>query len=325
MKRRSFLTLLGGAAAAWPLGASAQQREPMRRLGVLTAGANFDPIVQSMLREELAKLGWIEGRNLNIDFRGSVADLDRIDADAAKLVNVRPDVIFAFTGAAARAAERHTQIIPIVFVGGGDPLESKLVDGVARPTGNATGFANNFNSLGGKWLGLLKAASPHITRVAHMFDANLSANNVLRATIDAAAAQLSIMITRMPVGNRDEIAPAIHAFAATTNGGLLLTGPHSAANVEAIMQLALRHRLPAMFGSAKLVAEGLLMSNGPDVGDLVRRASSYVDRILRGVKPSDLPIQYPTKFDLVINLKTAKAIGLEIPPTLLALAEEVIE
>ena len=225
---------------------------------------------------------------------------------------------------AARAVLRRTQVIPIVFAGGGDPGQNNLAGGIARPTGNITGFANNFVSLGGKWVELLKRAAPRITRIAHLTDPDISAGGPA-AVIEAAAAQLAINLIRMPVRNPEEIERAINIFAAEPNGALLLTGANSDANLKAILRLAMQHHLPTMQGSRKAVAEGLLMSNGPDFLDLVRGGSTYVDRILRGAKPSDLPVQFPTRFPLVINLKTAKAIGLDIPPTLLALADEVIE
>jgi putative ABC transport system substrate-binding protein len=328
MRRREFVTLLGGMAAAWPLAARAQQAERMRRIGMLTAGGLNIPVEQAAAREELAKLGWVEGRSLRIDVRDSTADPSRLAADAEELVNLRPDVIFAFTGAAARAAQQRTRAIPIVFVGGGDPAESNLVGSVARPT-NVTGFANNFASQGAKWVELLKQAAPRLTRVASVFDPEFtvqaSPGGGVRGAIGTAAAQLAITTINMPVHNPDEIARTIGAFAAEPNGGLLITGAHPGGNIEAILRLALQHRLPTMYGAGKLVADGLLMSNGPDLVDMARRASSYVDRILRGAKPGDLPVQYPTKIPLVINLKTAKAVGLEIPPTVLALADEVIE
>jgi putative ABC transport system substrate-binding protein len=325
--RREFITLLGGAAA-WPLSARGQQAERVRRIGMLTAGGLNIPIEQAVAREELAKLGWVEGRNLRIDVRASGADAGHLAADADELVNLRPDVIFAFTGAAARAARQRTQTIPIVFVGGGDPAENNLVGAIARPT-NVTGFANNFASLGGRWVELLKQVAPRLTRVASVFDPDFALfalpGSGVRDVIGKAAAQLAITAINMPVRNLDEIVRAINAFATEPNGSLLITGAHPDGNIEAILGLALQHRLPTMYGAGKLVAEGLLMSNGPDLVDIARRASSYVDRILRGAKPSDLPVQYPTNFPLVINLKTAKAIGLEIPTTVLARADEVIE
>ena len=325
MRRREFISLLGGAAA-WPLAARAQQAERVHRVGMLTVvGGVNTPIQQAAFREELAKLGWVEGRSLRIDVRGSAADPRRLATDVEELVNLRLDVIVVFTGVAARAAQGRTQTIPIVFVGGGDPAENNLVGSITRPA-NVTGFANNFASQGGKWVELLKQAAPRLTRVASVFDPELALpGRGVRDVIGTAAAQLAITTINMPVRNPDEIGRAITAFAAEPNGGLLITGAARAENIKAILGSALQHRLPTMYGPQKLVAEGLLMSNGPDLIDMARGASSYVDRILRGGKPSDLPVQYPTKFPLVINLKTAKAIGLEIPPTVLALADEVIE
>jgi putative ABC transport system substrate-binding protein len=331
MRRRDFVTLLGGAAA-WPLAARAQQPERVRRVGVLTPGyADKDDSYQiaiATFREELAKLGWVEDRNLHIDYRFYGADPDGRAADADELVNIRPDVIFAVTGAAARAVLRRTQVIPIVFAGGGDPVENNLAASIARPTGNITGFGNDFALQGGKWVELLKRAAPRITRIAHLTDPDLgidASGAGLAAVIDRAAAQLAINLIRMPLRNPKEIEGGIDTFAAEPNGALLLTGSNTAANLKAIFRLAMQHHLPTMQGAGKRVAEGLLMSNGADFLDLVRGGSTYVDRILRGAKPSDLPVQYPTRFPLVINLKTAKVIGLDIPPTLLALADEVIE
>ena len=325
MRRRQFITLLGGAAAAWPLAARAQQAARAHRIGVLTIGGPTALIQEAAFREELAKLGWVEGASLRVDFRDSGADPRLLATDAEELVKLRSDVIVAFSGAAAQAAQRRTQTIPIVFVGGGDPAANNLVGSITRPT-NLTGFANNFASQGGKWVGLLKEAAPRLTRLASLFDPEFAVpGSGVRDVIGTAAAQLAITTINTPVRNPDEIARAIGAFAAEPNGGLLITGANPGENVKAILELALQHRLPTMYGPGKLVAEGLLMSNGPDSIDMARRASSYVDRILRGAKPGDLPVQYPTQFPLVINLKTAKSIALEIPPTVLALADEVVE
>jgi putative tryptophan/tyrosine transport system substrate-binding protein len=322
MRRRDFITFLGGAAAAWPLAARAQQAERMRRVGVLAAGSLADALFQPVFREAMAKSGWVEGHNLQIDFRPSEAP--RLAADAEELVRLHPDVIFAFSGAAVRAAQRATRVIPIVFVGLGDPAQINFTGGVARPMGNATGFANNISTLGSRWLDLLKQAAPRTTKVARIYDPDVS-GRTLADIIGLADARLSVAVSDMPVRDTDEIERAISTFAAEPNGGLLLTGPISGIKTDAILRLALQYRLPTMRGSAKLVADGLLMSNGPDTLALVRDAASYVDRILRGARPGDLPVQYPTKFPIVINLKTARAIGLEIPQTMLAIADEVIE
>ena len=255
MRRRAFIAGLG-SVAAWPLAVRAQPAERVRRVGVLTAGNLYATLSLSAFRDEITKLGWVEGQSLRIDYRASGADRDHLAADAEELAALRPDVILALTGAAVRAARLRTRTIPIVFVGGGDPRENNLVDGIAHPTGNVTGFANNFVSLGGKWLELLKQAAPRLTRVARVFDQQLSLGGAspIKDAIDAAAAQLAITTISMPVSNPDETARAIDAFAAEPNGGLLVTGPHSDGNIKTILGLALQHRLPTMFGAGKLVA-----------------------------------------------------------------------
>jgi putative ABC transport system substrate-binding protein len=272
-------------------------------------------------------LGWVEGGNLRMDYRFAGGDPDGLAANAEELVNLRPDLIFAITGPAARAVQPRTAVIPIVFVGGGDPASSGLVGNIARPASNMTGFANNFGSLGGKWLELFKEAVLGLTRVAHVLSANeFNANpREIETSMDAAAARLGVTIVRMRVHDTAEIEPAISAFAAAPHGGLLLTGAVAPAHSDAIKRLALHYRLPLMYGAAANIQEGILMSHGPDFLDLVRRSASYVDRILRGAKPSELPVQYPTKFELVVNLKTAKAIGVTIPEGFLLGADEVIE
>jgi putative tryptophan/tyrosine transport system substrate-binding protein len=244
-------------------------------------------------------------------------------------VNLRPDVIFVIGGPVARAVQQLTSVIPIVFVGGGDPASNGLVRSVARPEGNMTGFANNFGSLGGRWLELFKEAVPRLTRVADFFPANaveLGEGAPVRASIAAAASQLGVTIIRKPVRNTVEIEPAISAFATEPDGGLL-TGADANTILEAIGRRALYYHLQLMYGGVARAAEreGFLLSHGPDALNLVRRASSYVDRILRGAKPSELPVQYPTKFELAVNLKTAKAIGVTIPEAFLARADQVIE
>jgi putative ABC transport system substrate-binding protein len=331
MKRRTFIAGFG-SAAAWPLVARAQQGERIRRVGVLWYGTgNNDPQVQPLVaafRVELGKLGWAEDHNLRMDYRFDGGDPIRRLTYAEELVNLGPDVIFAFTGPSARAAQRATQVIPIVFVGAGDAADNKFVDRIARPAGNMTGFANVSTSLGGKWLQLLKEAVPPIARVGDIFNVDgtpgLEAVN-LQTVIDATADQLAITIVKMPVRDPVEIDRMINAFAAEPNGGLLLTGASLLANFQALCQASLKYRLPLMYGGAGIVAEGLLMSHGPNIVDLIRGAASYIHLVLRGTKPSNLPIQYPTKFQLIVNLKTAKALGLTIPETLLATADEVIQ
>jgi putative tryptophan/tyrosine transport system substrate-binding protein len=339
MRRREFIAGLGGAVT-WPF-ARPLTAEAQRRVGALGFGRDDGPVFQSILaafREGLATFGWVEDRNLRIDYR-SFGDPSRLAAYAEELVNLRPDVIFALTGPAALAVQQRTSVIPIVFVGGLDPTSNGLVgNNTARPEGNMTGFAIGFGSMGGRWLELFKEAIPRLTRVADTFfvsdfpvrNANprTAPRNELRATIAAAAAQLGVTIVRIPVRNAVEIEPAISAFAAEPGGGLLLTGAANSSTIfGAIRRRALYYHLPSMYGSFPTAAraEGFLMAHGPDLLDLVRRASSCVDRILRGAKPSEQPIQYPSKFELVVNLRTAKEIGVTIPEAFLAQADEVIE
>jgi putative tryptophan/tyrosine transport system substrate-binding protein len=324
VKRRDFITLLGGAAA-WPLAARAQQPGRMRLVGVLFLSDNR-PEWAAALRQELERLGWVEGRTLRIDYRYSGGDLARVTANAAELVNLGPDVIFATGSPAIRAVQQRTQTIPIVFVGGGDVSNSSLTGGITRPAGNTTGFANVFNSEGGKWLELLKDAAPRITRVAHVrnFD---TFDSQLAAIIEAAAAKLAITMVRVPYrSDVAEMERAINEFAVEPNGALLMSGVRPATGIfDAVLRQAVQHHLPTIDGAARGVQEGLLMSYGPDILDLIRGAASDIDRILRGAKPSELPVQFPTKIPLVINLRTAKAITLEIPAAMLLRADEVIE
>ena len=273
-------------------------------------------------------LGWVEGGNLRIYYRFFSGDPDRRVAYAEELVNLRPDLILAVTRPAALTVQQRAPVIPIVFVGGGDPASNGLVGNIARPGGNMTGFANYFGSLGGKWLELFKEAVPGLTRVAHLVSTIAGSGNLrsgIPTSMDTAATQLGVTIVRMQFHDTAEIEPAVRAVAAAPNGGLLHTGAAAPADAEAIKRLALHYRLPLMYGAAPIRAEGVLMSHGPEYLDLVRRAASYVDRILRGAKPSDLPVQYPAKFQLVVNLKTAKAIGVTIPEAFLLRADEVIE
>jgi putative tryptophan/tyrosine transport system substrate-binding protein len=325
--RREFIRLLGGGAAAWPCAVYAQQPGRVRRVAALILGTENDPVVQGRMvefREALQKLGWIEGRNLRID-NHFADDPIRLGAYADEVVESAPDVIFARSGVATREIQRRTQTIPIVFVGGGDPARTGLVRNIAQPEGNATGFANAFNSLGGKWVQLLKEAAPGVTRVAIIFDPETSLGGFLDS-IDAAAAQLGMKAFKMPIRNGGEIARAIETFAIEPNGGLIIPGvaPRTS-DFAAIQRLVLQRRLPLIFQAQEHEREGVLMSYAADGDDLARGAASYIDRILRGAKPSELPVQYPSKFRLVINLKTAKAIGLTIPSTLLLRADEVIE
>jgi putative ABC transport system substrate-binding protein len=328
MRRREFITLMGGATAAWPLTARAQPEGRVRRLAVAMPDAESDAVGQSWmvtLRRSLEELGWIEGRNLQLDVRFNARDLVYTRRNAQELVSLAPDVIVATGAAAIRALQEQTQTIPIVFVQVGDPVASGVVGSIARPEGNTTGITNLFPSIAGKWLELLKETAPHVTRVALIFNPEFQfpVGEIYLATIEAAAAALNVKAIRIPIHSAAEIERAIKAFATEPNGGLILVPPPPVdANRDLVMRLATQYRLPEI--SNRYAAEGGLMSYGPDDADMYRRAASYVDRILRGAKPGELPVQFPTKFELVINLRTAAAIGLTIPESLLFRADEVI-
>jgi putative ABC transport system substrate-binding protein len=332
MRRRDFITLLG-SAAAWPLAARAQQDTRVRRVGLLVNTVENDRGQQAnlgVLRESLAKLGWTEGRNLRMDLRWGAGDPDRLQAHAAELVRLGAEVIVADAGAATRAAHRATQTVPIVYMAGGDPVVIGMVQNIARPEGNITGFSGALPSFAGKWLELLKEAAPHLTRVAILYNPELLSTGMRSAymsVISEAGATLAVQLSETPVRDPIEIVRALDAHAAEPNGGLIVLPTTTAGgNREILFRMAQQRRLPAIYsGDRYLVADGALMSYGPDSADQTRRAAAYVDRLLRGAKVSELPVQFPTKYKLIVNLKTAKAIGLDIPPTLLATADEVVE
>ena len=331
MRRREFITLLCGAAVVWPLAAHAQQPEQMRRIGVLMNRAADDPEGQARLaafQQALQQLGWNDGRNVRIDTRWGEDDVDRERRAAAELVALAPDIIFASGTLSVAALQKVSRTVPIVFVGVTDPVGAGVVDSLARPGGNVTGFMIYEYSFGGKRLELLKQIAPSVTRVAVLRDPANPAGSAEFAAIQAVAQSLSVQVS--PVDSRrdaGEIERAITAFARSPNGGLILT-PNAAAvsvNRDLIITLAAQHKLPAAYPFRYMVTGGGLMSYAPDVVDQCRRAAGYVDRILKGEKPADLPVQAPTKYELVINLKTAKALGLTVPPSLLTSADEVIE
>jgi putative ABC transport system substrate-binding protein len=329
MRRREFITSLSSVAAiAWPFTAHAQQDGRVRRIGLLDIQDESDLVVQArwgVLREALAKLGWTEGRNVRFEVRFSDGDLDRTRTHADELVRLAPDLITVVSGLAARILLQRTRTIPIVFTNVGDPVAFGLLQNIARPEGNATGITNLYQSLGGKWLELLKEAVPGVARVALIFDPGI-VNDQYFDVIDTAAKALAVKAFPMPYRNDAELERAIDALAAEPNAGLvMIPPPPSPSSRNLIYRLATKHRLPTVYASKQLVAEGFLMGYGADAFEASRVAASYIDRILRGTKISELPVQFPTKFDLVINLKTAKAIGLDIPATLLARANEVIE
>jgi putative ABC transport system substrate-binding protein len=326
MKRRTFITLLGGGAAAWPLAVRAQQRERMRRVGVLMPGAADDPEFQARMTaflQGLAQLGWLDGRNVRIDSRWGVADADRIRKYAAEVVALAPDVIVANSSAAVAPLLQATRTVPIVFTTVADPVGAGYVESLARPGGNATGFIVYEYSIAAKWLELLKEIAPHVRRVAVIRESAIAAGPGQFGVIQAAAPSLGMELRPIDVRDAGEI---VTAFAQGANGGLIVTGsPGAIFHRELIIALAARHRLPAVYGARFWATDGGLVSYGTDSGDQLRRAAGYVDRILKGEKPADLPVQAPNKYETVINLKTAKALGLDVPPTLLARADEVIE
>jgi putative tryptophan/tyrosine transport system substrate-binding protein len=328
-RRREFISLLGGATA-WPLAARAQQGERIRRIGFLQGLAESDPEAQARtaaFRRELEALGWTEGRNIRIDYRFAGGSASRVQAYAAELVNSAPDLIVAHSSPVVAALKQATSTIPIVIAVVNDPLGQGFVTSLARPGGNITGFAFVEFIMVGKWLELLKELAPGVKRVALMFNPQTAPYYpVFLREFAANAAPLAAALSATPVRDRAEIEAAVSAFAREPAGGLITAGdPFINTQRDLIMSLAERHRLPTLFSFRQHAKDGGLMSYGPDSVDIVRRSASYVDRILRGEKPADLPVQAPTKYELAINLKTAKALGLTVPPTLLARADEVIE
>ena len=330
MRRRDFIALLGGAAATWPLAARAQQSQRMRRIGVLVSAVEGDPRgleYVTAFAQVLAELGWTVGRNMRIEYRWGAGDLDRFRRYAAELVALSPDVVLASSGSIVGAFQQASRTVPIVFVTTIDPVGGGWVESLSRPGTNATGFAAFEFSMSGKWLELLKEIAPGVKRVAVIRDPSVPAGSGGLAAIQTVAPSLGVELT--PVGVRDagEIERGIAAFARGPNGGLILVGPTSSVQPhrDLIVPLAARHRLPAVYPNRLFVNAGGLLAYAPDSVEQYRRAAGYVDRILKGEKPADLPVQAPTKFELAINLKTAKALSLTVPDSLLARADEVIE
>ncbi len=330
MRRREFITLFGVAALAGPRAARAQQADRVRRVGVLMSRAAGDPEEQARFAaflQGLQKLGWTDGRNVRIDYRWAAADADRSRTYAAELVALAPDVIVASGSTGVAGLLQTTRTVPIVFVNVIDPVGAGYVARLARPGGNATGFTAFEYSLSGKWLELLKEIAPNLTRIAILRDPALAAGIGQFAAIQAMApSSLGVELSPIDVRDGGEIERDVATFARELNGGLIVTGSSSAAgHRELIVMLAARHRLPAVYPFRYFVTSGGLISYGPDPIDVFRRAAGYVDRILKGEKAADLPVQAPTTYELAINLKTAKALGLTLPPSLLARADEVIE
>ena len=330
MRRREFITLLGGtAAAAWPLAAQAQQPERMRRIGVLMNAAAVDLEYQSWLGaflQALQELGWIDGRNVRIDIRWATTNAGEIRKYAAELAALAPDVILAPGASTVGPLLQVTRTVPIVFPIIVDPVAGGFVDSLARPGGNATGFMLFEYSISGKWLELLKQIAPGVTRVAVLGNTDTSTGPAQFGVIQAVAPALRVEVSSFNKRDANEIERAIAAFARSPNGGLIMTaGGPALIHRDLIITLAARHKLPAVYFDRAFVAAGGLLSYGPDRIDLYRRAAGYVDRILKGEKPADMPVQAPTKYQLVINLKAAKALGLDVPVHLQQIADEVIE
>ena len=330
MKRREFITFLGGAAAMWPLTARAQQGHRIRRVGVLSPYPSDDPEVKDRIvafRQGMQEHGWSEDRNLQIDYRWAGADRARLGSYAAELVGEPPDVILAVSSPSVAALKQATRTIPIVFAGIGDPVGQGFVTNLASPGGNITGFSLFEFSLGGKWVGLLKDVAPDVTRVAYVFHPEVGPfYSLLLKSVEAATAALGIATIAAPVRAAADIERAISAIAAQPNGGLIVQPDnYILTNRKVIIDLVARHRLPAVYTLPIEAVEGGLVTYSPDEIDLARRSAAYVDRILRSEKPADLPVQQPLKYELVVNLKTAKALGLVVPPTLLVAADHVIE
>jgi putative tryptophan/tyrosine transport system substrate-binding protein len=328
MQRREFIAGLGGAAA-WPISAPAQQLARPRQIGMLIPFDANDPQVKARLsafKQRLHELGWIESRNIRLDYRFTGQDTERIRTGTGELIALGPDVIVAWSNPAVAIVQKATQTIPIVFVGASDPVESGFVTNIARPGGNITGFQNFETALGGKWLDLLKEIAPGVRRVAFVYSPDISANAELMHSAEGASTSLGVTMTGAAVQNIADVEHALTAFAKEPNGGVILGPfPFIATNRERIIALVSDLHLPAIYPFRYFATNGGLASYGFDTVEPHRAAASYVDRILKGEKPGNLPVQAPTKYELVINLKTAKTLGLDVSPQLLLRADEVIE
>jgi putative ABC transport system substrate-binding protein len=329
MRRRRFIALVGGAAV-WPLAAGAQQAGGVRRIGVLMTVTAEEPQGQAQLAafaQGLQEFGWTVGRNIRIDYRWGAGDVDRFRKYAAELVALTPDVVLATAGSVVGAFQQASRTVPIVFVTTVDPVGGGWVESLARPGTNATGFASYEFSMSGKWLELLKEIAPGVTRVAVIRDASVPAGTGGFAVIQSAARSFGVEVTPIGVHDAAEIKRGITAFARGPNGGIIVVGPPSSVSsqYDLIVTQAAQYRLPSVYSTRLFVARGGLISYGADPIDQYRHAASYIDRILKGEKPADLPVQNPNKYEMVLNLKTAKALGLTVPPGMLARADEVIE
>jgi len=330
MRRREFLGILGGATVVWPLVAHAQQPERVRRIGVLQGGSDADDPRSrpnmTAFQQALQQLGWTDGRNVRIDYRWTAGDPDRARKYAAEMVALAPDVMLTVSSTGLAPLLQATRTVPIVFLGIVDPVGTGFVDSLSRPGGNATGFMVFDYDLSAKWLELLKEIAPGVTRAAVLRDSALPTGIGQFAVIQSVSRSVGVEVSPLNLRDAGAIEPALAAFARLGNSGLIVTAsPLSLVHRELTVALAARHKLPAVYWEPYFVAAGGLVSYGPDQIDQYRSAAGYVDRILKGEKPADLPVQAPTKYVLTINLKTAKALGFTVPPTLLARADEVIE
>ena len=327
MRRREFLGILGGAAA-WPVGSKAQQAERVRRVGMLNILGSDDPEAQirtTVFEQTLQQLGWTVGRDLKIETRQIGGDLDSLRRYAAELVALAPDVIFSIGSLPVASLQQATRTIPIVFMSVADPVGAGFVESMAHPGGNITGFSNFEYSMSGKWAELLKQIAPNVTRALVVRDPTSAAGIGQFAAVRSVAQSLGVELTPVNVRDTDEIERAVAAFARSGNGGVIVTTVGTAAHRKLIISLAARYKLPSVYPYRYFTVDGGLISYGPNTHDPVRRAAGYVDRILKGEKPADMPVQAPTKYELIVNLKTAKVLGLSIPQSLLATADEVIE
>ena len=328
MRRRKFITLIGGAAVAWPLSARAQQPERIRRVGVLLGTAESDPEAQSLIsatRRRLEQLGWSEGRNIRMKNRWTAGDNERLRAYAAELAQLNSDVIVCEGTPVVAAVQQATRTIPVVFVNANNPIGSGFVASIARPGGNITGFVSSEPAMGGKWLETLKEIAPEVARVGLVYNPQTHTGQNFQS-IESVSQALAVKAIRLPFSNAAEIERTVGDFAREPKGGLLVLPDNSTIlHRNLICTLAAQYQLPAIYPFRRFITSGGLTYYGADTKDMYQKLAEYVDRILKGVKPADLPVQTPTKFGLIINLRTAKALGLSIPSTLLVRADEVIE
>jgi putative tryptophan/tyrosine transport system substrate-binding protein len=328
MRRRHFIAGIAGSAVAWPLAARAQSAEHIRLIGILNILGPDDPEAQARntaFAQALQQLGWAVGRDLKIEIRQVGGDLDHLRRYAAELIALAPDLIVSVGSVAVAPLQQATRTIPIVFVNVPDPVGAGFVQSMAHPGGNITGFSNFEYNMSGKWAELLKQIAPHVTRAVVFRDPTSAAGIGQFAAVRSVAQSLDVELTPLNVRDTDEIERAVAEFARASNGGMIVTAGGTAARRKLIIGLAARHKLPSVYPYRYYAVDGGLITYGPNTHDPIQRAAGYVDRILKGEKPANLPVQAPTKYELVINLKTAKALGITVPPTLLALADEAIE